>query len=1007
MNTIRKIGFDDLVHMLEAWQPQRRIDAFHVHHTWRPRHRDFRGLSTIEAMRRYHMREMGMRDIAQHLTIDPEGGIWTGRAFDLPPGSARGHNGNSRRGPFMIEMVGDFDEGQDVFAGNQKRIAQAVAAAVLDKFGLDVKTLRFHNELGPKTCPGSGIDLKSFRADVTALLKAGGPPLSRLSDARMPAAEARAWVAVSRDGDADPRSIALEAAGAEPPEDEAAGHVMDYIADGLERGLEPATVYDDGDGARGAGLPSFDTATLLPYVINLSRGVLSGEGRISSGSGEDGPGGDGGFVCTRSSLRAIVERHLPAYIAQCRAEGRTPRLMFYAHGGLVRESAALKYAQAMAPWWLAHGVYPIFFIWESGLLETMLPSWATHRGAPAAPRGLTDTALEWGTQMLARRVWARMKKHAVDGSTPSIESQDGKPGGAWLFAELLKPLLTATPELELHAVGHSTGPILLAKFMPLLIKPMNAYPGREFRTLSYLAPAIRTDVFRDEVLPRLQGGAGSRGVGELTMYTMTDGAERDDNVAFVYRKSLLYYVRNACEDNTDGRVLGLAKDLIADARLREVFGLKEVPPRALGYRSADKRIGVEFSPSHDSGQRNPRTSAVKHGCFDNNADTLLAVLGRVLGKEVEDTVVGAGQQFPSGDEFRKCSTWGGQDSGDDARAMSGESVGGCPCCCCGGGQMQGPQDCFGDDAEPADDGRDDGAGDDDGDDAGSASSGAGGTGGSGGGRRQPVRRALCIGIDAYARQPLSGCVADSRRWEKTLRSQGFEVKRIADAEATRAGMLRGLRDLIAGARDGDELVFQYAGHGSQVEDLSRDEDDQLDEVFLPFDFDSGALLIDDDLHVETLRLPPGVHLTLFMDCCHSGSNSRVASAPRARGDARPRFLRLEEAEVERYLAARSRMGARAVRRRGEDAERAPPGVVHFAACLDREFAWESGGQGDFTRIACGLLARARRGEWDNARFMQAVQAAFDKEFDGRPRQRPQLLRPATGLDTRRLLGEGA
>lgn len=1005
MNTIRKIGFDDLVHMLEAWQPQRRIDAFHVHHTWRPRHRDFRGLSTIEAMRRYHMREMGMRDIAQHLTIDPEGGIWTGRAFDLPPGSARGHNGNSRRGPFMIEMVGDFDEGQDVFAGNQKRIAQAVAAAVLDKFGLDVKALRFHNELGPKTCPGSGIDLKSFRADVTALLKAGGPPLSRLSDARMPAAEARAWVAVSRDGDADPRSIALEAAGAEPPEDEAAGHVMEYIADGLERGLEPATVYDDGDGARGAGLPPFDTATLLPYVINLSRGVLSGEGRISSGSGEDGPGGDGGFVCTRSSLRAIVERHLPAYIAQCRAEGRTPRLMFYAHGGLVRESAALKYAQAMAPWWLAHGVYPIFFIWESGLLETMLPSWATHRGAPAAPRGLTDTALEWGTQLLARRVWARMKKHAMDGSTPSIESQDGKPGGAWLFAELLKPLLTATHELELHAMGHSTGPILLAKFMPLLMDAGGVFPGREFRTLSYLAPAIRTDTFTALVRPRLEAADNVPGIRALRMYTMTDGAERRDDVIGIYRKSLLYYVRNACEDDTGGKILGLARDLVANAGLRQFFGNIEKQPTRLSYRSDDGRIGVEFSPEHDSGVRNPLTSAVEHGCFDNNADTLFAVIAHVLGRQVAQTVAGGEQQFPSGRDFKDCSIWGKRERNEENRALSGEFVGGCPCCSCSGGQMQGPSEHFGDDAEPADDDRDDASADDiDGND-GSASSGTGGSSGSGGGRRRPVRRALCIGIDAYARQPLSGCVADSRRWEKTLRSQGFEVKRIADAEATRAGMLRGLRDLIAGARDGDELVFQYAGHGSQVEDLSRDEDDQLDEVFLPFDFDSGALLIDDDFHVETLRLPPGVHLTLFMDCCHSGSNSRVASVPRARGDARPRFLRLEEAEVERYLAARSRIGARAIRRRGVDAERAPPGVVHFAACLDREFAWESGGQGDFTRIACGLLARARRGGWDNARFMQTVQAAFDKEFDGRPRQRPQLLSPAAGLDARRLLGD--
>jgi hypothetical protein len=1002
MSGIRRIGFDDLLGMLDAWQPSRRIDAFHVHHTWRPRHRDFRGASSIEAMRRYHMREMGMRDIAQHLTIDPAGGLWTGRAFDMPPGSARGHNGTDARGPFMVEMVGDFDLGQDRFEGEQKRIAHAVAA-VLHKFGLEAAAVRFHREFSSKTCPGSGIDLDAFRTEVGALLRAGVPARPRVSDARLTAAQTRAWAAAARGGDGgDPQAAALEASGAEPPEDEAAGHVMDYIADGLERGLEPA---EADDGARAGGPAPFDTAALLPYVLNLSRGLLSGEGRISSAD-DDSAAGDGGFACTRSSLRAIVERHLPAYIAQCRAAGRTPRLLFYVHGGLVREKAALGYAKAMAPWWLAHGVYPIFFIWESGLLETVLPSWATHRGAPVAARGFLDTPLEWSTQLLARRVWARMKQHAEDGSLERIPGQDGKPGGGWLFAELLKPLLAATPELELHAVGHSTGPILLSRFMPLL---MGA--GHSFRTMSYLAPAIRTDVFTRRVLPTLRADPRSPGIRELTMYTMTDAAERRDNVAVGYRKSLLYYVRNACEDDTDGRVLGLACDLAADPNLRTVFGVVGASPSTLSCRSADGRIGVEFSPPHDSGLRNPLTSAVRHGCFDNNADTLFAILGRVLGAPVAETVTAVEHQFPGGSDFVECSAWGmPDDDRQDMRAMVGDASGGCPCCCCGGGGPAMPPvpARFGDDAMPDEDDAgghgDAGQADAGQGDAGHGTGDASDAGRTGGGRQSGRRRALCIGIDAYGRQPLSGCVADSQRWERVLRAQGFEVRRIADAEATRAGMLQGLRALIADARAGDELVFQYAGHGSQVEDLSRDEDDRLDEVFLPFDFDSGALLIDDDFHAETLRLPQGVHLTLFMDCCHSGSDSRVASVPRPRGDARPRYLRLSAAEVERYRRARGSMGVRAARGRSGEAERAPPRVIHFGACQDHEFAWESDGHGDFTRIATGLLARARREGWDNARFMQGVVAGFDQAFDGRPRQRPQLLPPAEGLEARRLLG---
>lgn len=89
MSSIQRLGLADFERLLEQWQPRRQIDEFHVHHTWRPRRADFRGLATVEAMRRYHMQHAGMSDIAQHLTIDPQGGLWTGRPFDRAPASIR------------------------------------------------------------------------------------------------------------------------------------------------------------------------------------------------------------------------------------------------------------------------------------------------------------------------------------------------------------------------------------------------------------------------------------------------------------------------------------------------------------------------------------------------------------------------------------------------------------------------------------------------------------------------------------------------------------------------------------------------------------------------------------------------------------------------------------------------------------------------------------------------------------------------------------------------------
>jgi hypothetical protein len=83
------LSLDQFAQLLDTVNLTRKITEVHVHHTWRPRGR-LRGLATIEAMRRFHMEEMGWQDIAQHLTIDPAGGLWTGRNWNLPPASQKG-----------------------------------------------------------------------------------------------------------------------------------------------------------------------------------------------------------------------------------------------------------------------------------------------------------------------------------------------------------------------------------------------------------------------------------------------------------------------------------------------------------------------------------------------------------------------------------------------------------------------------------------------------------------------------------------------------------------------------------------------------------------------------------------------------------------------------------------------------------------------------------------------------------------------------------------------------
>jgi hypothetical protein len=45
------------------------------------------------------MAQNGWSDLAQHLTVDPQGWLWTGRNRNLAPASATGHNGTAGEGP--------------------------------------------------------------------------------------------------------------------------------------------------------------------------------------------------------------------------------------------------------------------------------------------------------------------------------------------------------------------------------------------------------------------------------------------------------------------------------------------------------------------------------------------------------------------------------------------------------------------------------------------------------------------------------------------------------------------------------------------------------------------------------------------------------------------------------------------------------------------------------------------------------------------------------------------
>lgn len=255
-----------------------------------------------------------------------------------------------------------------------------------------------------------------------------------------------------------------------------------------------------------------------------------------------------------------------------------------------------------------------------------------------------------------------------------------------------------------------------------------------------------------------------------------------------------------------------------------------------------------------------------------------------------------------------------------------------------------------------------------------------------------TRRALCVGIDGYPGSPLAGCVADARLWAETLTGLGFDPPTLLlDAAATRATILMALESLVGSSRAGDVLVFQFAGHGTQLPDANADEDDpggvDQDEALCPFDHASGEYIVDDDLAALFSALPEGVNLTCFIDCCHSGTICRIASPPGpapayegGEADRRPRYVPATEEMVRAHMEVRS----------AEEPAPRPrrtwvPEVVTFTACQPTELAWEKDGRGEFTLRATRLLAAGTDG-WSNAELHRQLTAAFGTER----RQTPTL-----------------
>ncbi|MDH3314849.1 MAG: C1 family peptidase [Betaproteobacteria bacterium] len=343
-------------------------------------------------------------------------------------------------------------------------------------------------------------------------------------------------------------------------------------------------------------------ADIQPHFVNLGNdGRLSQQGRYSS---------------DEDDVRAIFRERIPQTTAGWNG---TPRLLLYAHGGLNDEKASASRIATMKPIFLANEIYPLHFMWETGLKETVssilqdafrrkrFSGW--RDGMRDRFYDLLDEGVELAARPLGRPLWAQMKDNA--------QKARASKGGARMVAKEIQRYQKEVGPLEIHLVGHSAGSIFHGHLVPYLVGL-----GVRIKTLTLYAPACSTKLFRDNVLPSfatsVSGGQANRAIERITIFNLDDDAERDDTVGSVYHKSLLYLVSESFETSKGLPLLGMDRFLASDA---------EGIHTKLGARQESSGSTVIYSKG--GADVKLESASTSHGGFDNDEKTLNSTL-RIL-----------------------------------------------------------------------------------------------------------------------------------------------------------------------------------------------------------------------------------------------------------------------------------------------------------------------------------------------------------------------------------------
>jgi len=239
-----------------------------------------------------------------------------------------------------------------------------------------------------------------------------------------------------------------------------------------------------------------------------------------------------------------------------------------------------------------------------------------------------------------------------------------------------------------------------------------------------------------------------------------------------------------------------------------------------------------------------------------------------------------------------------------------------------------------------------------------------------------LKKALLVGINDYTKFPLRGCINDIMDMREALTEffsyKAEDIKILQNREATKQGIIDGLRWLAEGGAGPAVRVFHYAGHGDFELDIDGDEKDKTDEALAPYDYLTNGLLLDDELRKLYETFPPNSNLTLVMDSCFSGTVQRDLE-----NDIVYRFLPAPQEKIDAVIEAQEEAEKNFLRQELRDVRNAPDDMFNqrLERALDKykkQFLF--GGDSD-VRQGNVLLAACRSDQ-------RAADASIENKYHG-------------------------